>query len=77
MPFNLYDPFGFSKNKTPEKKSKGLLIEVNNGRLAMIGLASLIAEATLPGSVPALTNVVKPYAGNVMQPFADGLFGLW
>ena len=25
MPFNLYDPFGFSKNRTPEEKAKGLV----------------------------------------------------
>jgi hypothetical protein len=34
-PFNLYDPFKLSKNASPEKKAKGLLTEVNNGRLAM------------------------------------------
>ena len=25
MPLNLYDPFGFSKNRTPEEKAKGLV----------------------------------------------------
>merc|ERR1719443_1757555 len=37
VPLDLYDPLGFSKNATPEKKEKGLLAEINNGRLAMIG----------------------------------------
>jgi len=69
VPFNLFDPFGFSKNATPEKKEKGLLIEVNNGRLAMIGLMGFLSESKVPGSVPALTGLVKPYSGEIMAPF--------
>jgi len=69
-PFNLYDPFKFSKNATPEKKKRGLLVEINNGRLAMIGIFGFISEAKVPGSVPALTGIVKPYDGDVMAPFS-------
>merc|ERR1719197_862321 len=69
-PFNLFDPFKFSKNATPEKKKRGLLVEINNGRLAMIGIFGFISEAKVPGSVPALTGIVKPYDGDVMAPFA-------
>merc|ERR1712087_1092641 len=69
VPFNLFDPFWFSKNATPEKKEKGLLIEVNNGRLAMIGLMGFLSESKVPGSVPALTGLVKPYSGEIMAPF--------
>lgn len=48
----LYDPFGFSKNKSPEALAKGRASEIKNGRLAMIGVAGLYAAATVPGSVP-------------------------
>merc|ERR1719478_1229436 len=36
----------------------------------------LLAESKVPGSVPALTGIVKPYAGEVMAPFASGDVGL-
>ena len=70
MPFDLYDPFGFNKNATPEKKAKGLLVEINNGRLAMLGIMGFVAESKVPGSVPALGGIIKPYAGEVMAPFS-------
>merc|ERR1712216_1040227 len=69
VPLNLYDPFGFSKNASPEKKASGLLKEVNNGRLAMIGLMGFLSESKVPGSVPALTGIVRPYDGDIMAPF--------
>jgi len=43
---------------------------VNNGRLAMLGLFSIISEATVPGAVPALKGIIPPYDGNVMIPFS-------
>jgi hypothetical protein len=70
VPFNLYDPFKISKNKTPEQKAKGLITEINNGRLAMIGLFGFLAETQLEGSVPGLSTLgLKAYSGNVMAPF--------
>jgi len=67
---DLFDPFGFSKNKTPEQKEKGLLIEINNGRLAMLGIMGFVSEARVPGSVPGLAGAnIAPYSGEVMAPW--------
>jgi hypothetical protein len=79
VPLNLYDPFGFNKNKTEEWKADKLRIEINNGRLAMIGLMSLLSEGAVPGSVPGLQGLNIPSSGeiNVMSPldFTKPLFG--
>lgn len=74
VPLNFFDPFGFSKNKSEEAKAKGLLAETNNGRLAMLGIFGFLCEQTIPGSVPGLTGIVKPYSGEVMAPFEGNLF---
>jgi len=75
VPFNLYDPFGFSKNKSEEAKARGLKVEINNGRLAMLGIFGFLSEQTIPGSVPVLGGIVKPYAGEVMAPFGENVLG--
>jgi hypothetical protein len=70
VPLNLWDPVGFTKKMTPEQKEKSLLAEVNNGRLAQIGIMGFLAESQTPGSVPGLTSLgLKGYSGNVMIPF--------
>ena len=70
VPLDLWDPVGFTKNASPEKKERGRLIEINNGRLAMLGLFGFLAESKLPGSVPALGGIALPYDGDYMAPFA-------
>jgi len=75
VPFNLYDPFGFSKNMSEEKKESRLRAELNNGRLAQIGILGFLSEQCTPGSVPALSGIVAPYAGEPMAPFSENILG--
>jgi hypothetical protein len=77
VPFDLFDPFGLQKGMSAEKKAKSLLAEVNNGRLAMLGLMGFLSESAVPGSVPALGGLgIRPYDGNVMIPF-EGQFSIF
>merc|ERR1712217_461944 len=69
VPFNLYDPFKLNSKRSDEWKARGRLAEINNGRLAMLGLMGFLSEAKVPGSVPFLTGKILPYAGEVMAPF--------
>jgi hypothetical protein len=69
VPLDLWDPFGFTKNMSEEKKAQKLRVEIMNGRLAMIGLMAFLSEGAIPGSVPALKGLI-PATGeiNVMAP---------
>ena len=69
VPINLYDPSGTWARRTAEQKERGLLVELNNGRLAMLGIFGFLAESKIPGSVPALSGIIKPYIGEYMAPF--------
>lgn len=70
---DLYDPFGFNKNMSQETKERRLVCELNNGRLAMIGIFGFLAADKVPGSVPALDSIAIPYGGDPMIPF-EGQF---
>ena len=69
LPLDLYVGIGAGK-KSAEDLARGRNAEINNGRLAMIGLFSLLAECVVPGSNPFLGQFGFPqYSGNLMVPF--------
>jgi hypothetical protein len=56
VPFG-WDPIGLmSKYKTAEQRAVSLESELKNGRLAMIGVASLYFSTAIPDSVPFLSS---------------------
>jgi len=69
-PLDLFDPFGFTKKMSDERKEKALLAEVNNGRLAMLGIMGFVSAASVEGSVPALAGKIAHYDGEVMAPWS-------
>ena len=77
-PLTLWDPFKFTSKLSEEQKAKKLIAEVNNGRLAMIGLMGFLSAAKVPGSVPAL-SFIPAYDGALMEPFnpAGPTSSLW
>ena len=73
VPLDFFDPFGLQKKMTPEQKQKSLLAEINNGRLAMLGIFGCVS-ATKGLIVPGLDTLpFPPYAGEYMAPF-EGAF---
>ena len=71
---NLWDPFGLPggpSSQSAEQKERGLKVEVNNGRLAMIGLFSILSYSKgliVPG-LDLFPDFPK-YSGDVMVPFS-------
>jgi len=52
----LWDPLGSVSGLSDEVKATKRQMELNNGRLAMIGAASMFSATYIPGSVPALPD---------------------
>jgi len=68
---DLYDPFNFHGKLSDEKKEEKLVTEINNGRLAMLGIMGFVAANKIPGSVPVLDRLgaAPGYDGNPWIPF--------
>lgn len=71
LPIDLWDPLNLTSSMSEETKRTKLAKEVNNGRLAMLGMFGFLVESKVPGAVPVLAwlHVVPPYNGEYMLPF--------
>jgi len=69
---NLFDPFGWNKSRSEEAKAAGLVKEINNGRLAMLGIFGFLSESKIEGSVPML-GFIPHYDGEVMAPLTKSI----
>ena len=49
-----FDVFGLTNKLTPEQAERYKIVELKNGRAAMIAMASLFAFESIPGSVPLM-----------------------
>lgn len=49
-----FDILGLSKKLSPEAAERYKIVELKNGRAAMIAMASLFAFESIPGSVPLM-----------------------
>mmetsp|Transcript_28485 Transcript_28485/g.65159 ORF Transcript_28485/g.65159 Transcript_28485/m.65159 type:complete len:115 (-) Transcript_28485:203-547(-) len=56
--------------KSADKLAEGRIKEINNGRLAMLGIMGFVSSSSVPGSVPLLSGSSIPaYEGNFWAPF--------
>lgn len=49
-----FDPWGLKQKLSADKQERYKIVEVKNGRAAMIAMASLFAFESIPGSVPLM-----------------------
>ena len=59
----------YISGKSADSKLRSRAAEINNGRLAMLGIMSFISASTVPGSVPFFTEDLTQYSGSVWAPF--------
>ena len=72
--FNLYDPFDFFVDDDSESKERGLNVELNNGRAAMLAIMAMLtaSKGLIVPPLDAIEGFPK-YSGDVMVPFEGQL----
>merc|ERR1719164_22464 len=72
--FNLYDPFDFFVDDDEESKERGLNVELNNGRAAMLAIMAMLtaSKGLIVPPLDSIPNFPK-YSGDVMVPFEGQL----
>jgi len=65
----FWDTPGFTKKLSPAVLAEKRASELKNGRLAMIGIASVCAAMAIPGSVPLLQNAPALTGSPFALPF--------
>lgn len=68
---DFWDPLEMTSKMSPVVRRQKLAKEVNNGRLAMLGLFGFFVESKIPGALPVLDylGVVQHYDGQYLLPF--------
>ncbi|KAH8054877.1 chlorophyll A-B binding protein [Aureococcus anophagefferens] len=65
---NLYKPFDIFPEQSEDEKARGRQVEINNGRLAMLGLISLLTESNgliVPPSTASRASQARTFASAI------------